>query len=67
MCCVRAQNKNEVIVDALPYLDKEYDHPAMRDLVDRCVAPALLAARLPPKGGRIKFTGMPNAPMAEWL
>jgi hypothetical protein len=22
-------------VDALPYLDKEYDKPAMRDLVDR--------------------------------
>ena len=34
-----AQNKNEVMVDALPYLDKEYDHPAMRDLVDRCATP----------------------------
>lgn len=25
----------QVLVDALPYLDKEYDKPAMRDLVDR--------------------------------
>jgi hypothetical protein len=25
----------QVVVDALPYLDKEYDKPAMRDLVDR--------------------------------
>jgi hypothetical protein len=38
VCGVLAQNKNEVIVDALPYLDKEYDYPAMRDLVDRCEA-----------------------------
>ena len=30
------QRKNEVVVDALPYLDKEYDDESMKDVVDRC-------------------------------
>jgi len=31
------QNKHQVLVDALPYLDKEYDKPNMRDLVDSMI------------------------------
>ena len=32
---VRAVCVYQVLVDSLPYLDKEYDQPAMRGLVDR--------------------------------
>ena len=36
-----------MLVDALPYLDKEYDKPAMRDLVDRCARGGPAPCRLP--------------------
>ena len=38
----------QVLVDALPYLDKEYDQPAMRDLVDGC---GLVRARARARAG----------------
>lgn len=43
---VAPQNENEILVDALPYLDREYDNPTIRDRVDRCL-PCLLPF-LPP-------------------
>jgi len=48
-CLARiVQEKNQVLVDALPYLDKEYDQPAMRDLVDGC---GLVRARARARAG----------------
>eukprot|EP00960_Hanusia_phi_P046682 757973-Hanusia_phi.AAC.1 len=29
------QNKHQVVVDALPYIDKEYDNPHYRQAVDK--------------------------------
>lgn len=39
--CVCLQDANEVLVDALPYLDKELDDAAMRKRVERYVRSAI--------------------------
>ncbi|EKX42707.1 hypothetical protein GUITHDRAFT_111379 [Guillardia theta CCMP2712] len=49
------QNKHQIVVDALPYIDKEYDNPHYRQVVDRMVeeemesfAPEDYISSLPP-------------------